>query len=334
MSQPFADRQVSGDSLLAGRLFDVEQRSWRPPRPVLVRDVGAYAGETGPVVFSEAGSPQLAASLVHDHTLLVLSESRASSIPAAGAWTVQWLPGQHAVVLLAQYSLARMTLHPLPVAPARVSWAPYASRQPEDYEETCSPSAGAAPEGGVFWVVQLDERWRHFRVMAYSAAAAACLGSWCCAAAYPVTQYSHHVPEAVRVSRQALAICCREATFVFAREGRFGTSAQPLFQTDSVVEGEFSADGRWFAGGGSLFGHGKGDSVVRVLDARTGSTVASLRPAEALRSSFEVSLHKVFWNSCNPCQLLAKCRLKALGQVDKDKKKRENESVVFSILQV
>ena len=326
MSQPSANRQVAGDSLLAARLFNVEQLRWCPRQPVLLRDVDAYGGETGHVTFSDAGAPQLAASLVHDHTLLVLSESQAIGIPAAGAWSVQWLPGQHAVVLLEQRGLARLQLHPLSAAPLAPSWVPYAWLQPDCFEEYCFLCMGAAPEGGVFWVAQMAYEAR-VRIMAYSALDLTCLGGWL-RSAPSASGGQGRAPQSVRVSRQAIAVHLGECTDVFSRTGRFALGRR-VCRVDDFIDAVFSADGRWLAGRGQRYGAGRNDTV-RVVDARSGVTVARVQPGDSYRTSFEVSLDTVHWNCGNPCQAFVKTRLKGpkAGVQGRDIK-----SVLFSTLQ-
>ena len=302
---------AGGAASVTASSFDVQRRSWMPRVPVAGDERDAWLAERqGRVDFSSAGAPQLAASFAIMQTLLVMSEAQATCIPAQAFTRCAWVPGEHAIMLVGERTIARLDALALLAEPTtRCLEAPLAHFPLPD-GELGGVDLVAAPEGKAVWEVHMLSG-PGVRLTAYSTADLDCQGSYAYQPAFPEKYGS--TPLSVAASRRAVAVCFGGCTLVYARKGAFALAGQ-LFCAAEFHYADFSGDGRWLAGAKSGLGHG----TIMVLDVRTGSTVVSLETAGGYLNprSFMVAVGSPRWSSCFPSQLHVKSGMTVVGNLN------------------
>ena len=138
--------------------FDVQQQRWLPAQAQRRRDAAQSLFWADELRLSEPAGLLLVAALEPDSALMVFGvhTTAALRLPTERVCTCAWVPGAPSFVLLGSERLARLHLDPLSPGPARISWLDLAAALPADIQEHCSPELALAPEGSVFWVVQLS----------------------------------------------------------------------------------------------------------------------------------------------------------------------------------
>ena len=322
--------------------FDVATRCWLSEVPIACQ--GGFNWWADPLSsMSLSTDGELAALLITLRTLLVhaVFELCSLRIPARGAMSHAWLPGEHVVLLLGQQGLARVQLSPRPVSSVSLTWVQLAcvsaepqrawTRDVHGYQQM-----GIAPDGGTVWVAHLcpDES---IAVVGCDTTTLTCVSGPHLLAKCLYTGQNFR-PESVCVSRSALAVCTSASygyyTFVCALEGfasgwRMSTG---MFAAEAFGGASFSAEG-CFLVGKELDDYGgltESDTVL-VLDARNGDCITSLRLVPPPFSSEEIGTEKltIAWSTSDPGRLLVTWLLR-----DSALERELDDSVTFAVVKL
>ena len=215
-----------------------------------------------------------------------------------------WLPGTQSLVLLTwdcqlcSGNLSKMDVLPWETEPSPVVSRPLSSL----FQAGAAPSMAASPSGRAVWVAQqqsqhtTQQEGDDIRLTVHASTTLVCIGTWhLSVGGQPQAICLHATCQALAISHTGAG---RSKTSVYALSG--DTIGSLLFRLDDYPCLSFSADGLWLVHVAA--------GAIRVLNARTGSCVLHLPPAELSRlPNMHVCATAVSWNVCDPRQLLVTC---------------------------
>ena len=319
--------------------FDLAQRCWLQEVPIC--SLGSFRWWRDIMSgMSVSGDGTLAAALVTVSTLLVFAvfEPFSVSIPAAGAMSLAWVPGQHVVLVLGQQGLACVHLDPRPVGPVSLTWEQRAcvSAEPRrawthswhGYQQMC-----VEPDGRTVWVAHTSPA-ESLVVMGCDTATLSCVSGPHLLAECVYTGHNFR-PEVMSVSRQALAVCTSASygwqIYVHALEGSADRRqlGRRLFVSGEFGSATFSADGRFIVGVDFPDYVGPQDTLV-ILDARNGDCIASLELVAPPFNGRDVETDKLIvrWSASDPGQVHVKWVMEDHDQPEL------GDSLVFAVVQL